>query len=93
MMGQYITESIDVERESDINDLNDSANHGYQSLSTDGQEIEKQKDGTCTVMMDVLEMFIDVSALIREKSGFTQYTNHCYTVDKDTERLVIDLVS
>ena len=49
--------------------------------------------GTCSIMMDVLDMFIDVSALVREKSGFTQYTNHCYTVNKDTERLIIELVS
>ena len=93
MMGQYITESIDVEREDPTNDVNDCANHGHQSTSTDGQEIDKQKDGRCTVTVDVLDMFIDASALVREKSGFTQYTNHCYTVDKDRGRLIIELVS
>ena len=92
-MGQYITGSTEVERENNINDANDCANHVYQSTSTDGPDIDDQKGGTCTVMMDVLDMFVDVTALVREKSGFTQYTNHCYTVDKDTGRLVIELVS
>ena len=92
-MGQYITDSIDVEREDITNDVNDCANRDYRSPSTDGPDIDDQEGGTCTVMMDVLDMFIDVSALVREKSGFTQYTNHCYTVDKDTERLIIELVS
>ena len=41
--------------------------------------------------IDVLDAFIDVSALVREKSRFSQYTNHCYTMDKDSKRLVIEL--
>ena len=92
-MGQYITDSKDVERENYISDVNDSASGDYRSPSTDGPDIDDQKDGSCTVMMDVLDMFVDVSALVRERSGFTQYTNHCYTVNKDTERLIIELVS
>ena len=92
-MGQYITDSIDVVREDITNDVNDCANRDCRSPSTDGPDIDDQKGGTCTVMMDVLDVFVDVSALIREKSGFTQYTNHCHTVDKVTGRRIIELVS
>lgn len=41
--------------------------------------------------VDILNMFINVSAFLREKSWFTQYTNHCYTVDRKTPRLKIEV--
>ena len=86
-MGQYITDTVAVEKEKMVSD---KSNNSCAERKDDSGE-PNQEDGKCTVMMDVLDMFIDVSALVREKSGFTQYANHCYTVDKDTEKLIIEL--
>lgn len=46
---------------------------------------------TGDINIDLLEAFVDVSALVRERSGFTQYTNHCYAVDKSSQRLLIQI--
>ena len=87
IIGQYITDIVANKRDKILN---------HKEQDDPGSWPTKQlnpEDGRCTVTVDVLDMFVDVSALVREKSGFTQYTNHCYTVNKDTERLIIELVS
>ena len=50
------------------------------------------RDTNGRISVDTLDMFVDVSALLREKSGFTQYTNQCYTVDSRTPCLLIEIV-
>ena len=54
-------------------------------------ETQLGQDLSGSTTIDVLDAFIDVSALVREKSRFSQYTNHCYTMDKNSKRLVIEL--
>ena len=41
--------------------------------------------------IEILEFFIDTSRVVREKTRSAQYTNHTYTVNKDSHKLVIEL--
>lgn len=52
-------------------------------------EALSQQAPECVV--DILDLFIDASRLVRESSRSTQYTNHAYTVDKNISRLFIEL--
>lgn len=42
--------------------------------------------------VELVKMFTDVSGEVREKSQFKLYTNHCYTVNKDSKPVVIEIL-
>lgn len=47
--------------------------------------------GSALPRVDVLRLFVDVAAMVREKSRYTQYMTHCYTLDKSSKHLLIEL--
>lgn len=53
--------------------------------------VSKSSETKPALLIDIVHLFTDVGFLVREGSGFTQNTNYCYTVDKFSKQLAIQL--
>ena len=42
--------------------------------------------------VDLISLFIDLAGYVREKSQFTQFLNYCYAVDKESKRVVLEIL-
>lgn len=51
-----------------------------------------QKFTKTRAIVELVTMFTDVAGEVREKSQFKVYTNHCYTVNKDSKPVVIEIL-
>lgn len=60
-----------------------------QTRTTSDQDGKQVYRGAAII--DVIDMITDVSSMAREKSSFTLYTNHCYSMHRNSTRLMIEL--
>ena len=49
-------------------------------------------DDTDVVLLDLLTFFIDIAGTVREKSQFKVYTNHYYTVSKNSLPVFLEVI-
>lgn len=53
--------------------------------------LKKRLKLTSHAQVEIIALFTDVAALTKEKSQHKVYTNHCYTLNKSSKTVVIDV--
>lgn len=90
-MRKYLQERVDNTGLVTLYDKTGSTTESASLVSASKPEWLEQNKGN---PVELTAMFTDVSALTREKSprsGFAIYPNLCYTVNKHSKPVVIDL--
>jgi len=63
-----------------------------RQLSTDGSILpDKEKQISAIMRVNLLDLLTDVAGIMRDTSRSTQYANLCYTVDRNSQQMVIDI--
>lgn len=70
--------------------------HKYlQALPSPTQTVSLHSSPTSlmesVVQLELTEMFTGVSAMLKQTSGYTQFMNICYKVDRQSKALVLEL--
>lgn len=68
------------------NELSSSCN-----AQTQDQAETKNKDELCPpTALEIIKLFTDVAGIVREKSDWKIYTNHCFSVNRASNMVYID---
>lgn len=97
-MRSYLTELIMLAQgKSSANASSSTECSKYEDRDQDGcypppcKRQRQQAEGTAVVSLDLLTFLIDIAGIVREKSQFKVYTNHCYMLSKTSKPAILDV--
>jgi len=63
-----------------------------RQLSTDDSVLpDKRKENSVIMRLNLLDLLTDVAGIMRYTSRSTQYANLCYTIDRNSQQIFIDI--
>jgi len=62
-----------------------------RKLSTDDSVLPEEREDKPVMRVNLLDLLTDVAGIMRDTSRSTQYANLCYTVDRNSQQIFIDI--
>jgi len=62
-----------------------------RQMSTDDSVLPDERKDKPVMRVNLLDLLTDVAGIMRETSRSTQYANLCYTVDRNSQQIFIDI--
>jgi len=62
-----------------------------RKLSTDDIVLPDEREDKPVMRVNLLDFLTDVAGIMRDTSRSTQYANLCYTVDRNSQQIFIDI--
>lgn len=96
-MEKYLRDRVNSIKESQSDEyLSNCSCHNFSKSTSEGAvEWRSSRSVQRLQLVELTSLFIDVSGLTREKScrfGYAIYPDFCYTVNRHSKSVVIDLV-
>jgi len=62
-----------------------------RQLPTDDSILREEREDKPVKRVNLLDLLTDVAGIMRDTSRSTQYANLCYTVDRNSQQIFIDI--
>lgn len=83
-MKQYLSDIVTASH-----DRSSAADRG--SEASGGRGGSESEENVRAAHVELLNLFTEVAGIVRQKSRAQTYTNHCYTVDRHSKTVIVDV--